>query len=153
MGSFPGGLVVESACQWRRCKKHRFNRWQGRSPGGGNGNPLQYSCLGNPMDRGTWWATVHGVSNSWTWQSVHAQDHGQFWEVVEESLESFCFHVWWWVWSHSRSAEPEVREQRDLLIHLTVVKTEQSRSGKQPKDALLQAVCLSYLYLLSATHV
>ena len=31
----------------------------GRSPGGGNGNLLQYSCLGNPMDRGAWWATVH----------------------------------------------------------------------------------------------
>ena len=34
----------------------------GRSPGGGNGNPLQYSCLENPMDRGAWWATVHGVA-------------------------------------------------------------------------------------------
>ena len=34
----------------------------GRSPGEGNGNPLQYSCLENPMDRGTWWATVHGVT-------------------------------------------------------------------------------------------
>ena len=34
----------------------------GRSPGGGNGNLLQYSCLGNLMDRGAWWATVHGVS-------------------------------------------------------------------------------------------
>ena len=33
----------------------------GRSPGEGHGNPLQYSCLGNPMDRGAWWATVHGV--------------------------------------------------------------------------------------------
>ena len=32
----------------------------GRSPGGGHGNPLQYSCLENPMDRGAWWATVHG---------------------------------------------------------------------------------------------
>ena len=38
----------------------------GRSPGGGHGNPLQYSCLGNPMDRGAWWATVHGVTKSWT---------------------------------------------------------------------------------------
>ena len=38
----------------------------GRSPGGGNGNPLQYSCLGNPMDRGDWWATVPGVSKSQT---------------------------------------------------------------------------------------
>ena len=34
----------------------------GRSPGGGNGNPLQYSCLENPMDRGAWRATVHGVT-------------------------------------------------------------------------------------------
>ena len=35
----------------------------GRSPGEGNGSPLQYSCLENPMDRGAWWATVHGVTN------------------------------------------------------------------------------------------
>ena len=34
----------------------------GRSPGEGSGNPLQYSCLENPMDRGAWWATVHGVA-------------------------------------------------------------------------------------------
>ena len=34
----------------------------GGSPGKGNGNPLQYSCLGNPMDRGAWWATIHGVT-------------------------------------------------------------------------------------------
>ena len=38
----------------------------GRSPGGGNGNPLQYFCLGNPMDRGAWQAIVHGVTKSWT---------------------------------------------------------------------------------------
>ena len=38
----------------------------GRSPGEGNGNPLQYTCLENPMDRGVWWATVHGVTKSWT---------------------------------------------------------------------------------------
>ena len=36
----------------------------GRSPGEGNGNPLQYSCLENPMDRGAWWATAHGVTKS-----------------------------------------------------------------------------------------
>ena len=38
----------------------------GRSPGGGHGNPLQYSCLGNPMDRGAWRATVHGVEKNHT---------------------------------------------------------------------------------------
>ena len=37
----------------------------GRSPGEGNGNPLQHSCLRNSMDRGAWWATVHGVTKSW----------------------------------------------------------------------------------------
>ena len=41
----------------------------GRSPGEGNGNPLQYSCLENPMDRGAWWATVHGIAKSRTWIS------------------------------------------------------------------------------------
>ena len=34
--------------------------------GGGNGNPLQYSCLENPRDRGAWWAAVYGVAQSWT---------------------------------------------------------------------------------------
>ena len=38
----------------------------GRSPGGGHGSSLQYSCLENSMDRGTWWAIVRGVSKSWT---------------------------------------------------------------------------------------
>ena len=38
----------------------------GRPPGEGDGNSLQYSCLGNPMDRGAWRVTVHGVSKSWT---------------------------------------------------------------------------------------
>ena len=38
----------------------------GRSPGEGNGNPIQYSCLGNSMDRGAWWATLHGVTKSQT---------------------------------------------------------------------------------------
>ena len=38
----------------------------GRSAGGGHGNPLQYSCLGNPMDRGAWGTTVHRVTKGWT---------------------------------------------------------------------------------------
>ena len=38
----------------------------GRSPGEGNDNPLQYSCLENPMDRGAWWATVHGIAKGQT---------------------------------------------------------------------------------------
>ena len=38
---------------------------QGRALGGGNGTPLQYSCLGNPLDRGDWWAPVHEITKSW----------------------------------------------------------------------------------------
>ena len=63
---FPGGSSgKEPACQ---CRRHRsgLDPWIGRSPGGGNGNPLQYSCLENPMDRGAWWAIVHRISKSWT---------------------------------------------------------------------------------------
>ena len=43
-----------------------LNPGLGRSPGEGNGNALQYSCLGNSMDRGAWWGIVHGVIKSWT---------------------------------------------------------------------------------------
>ena len=47
----------------------------GRSPGEENGNPPQYSCLENPMDRGAWWAMVHGVAKSWTRQKQLSPQH------------------------------------------------------------------------------
>ena len=61
-GSFPDASDgKESACNVGDLGS--IPGW-GRSPGEGNGNPLQYSCLRNPMDRGAWWATVHGVTES-----------------------------------------------------------------------------------------
>ena len=48
----------------------------GRSPGGGHGNPLQYSCLENPLDRGAWQATVHRIAKSWI------------------QLKLLCTHTW-----------------------------------------------------------
>ena len=61
---FPGGLESKaSACN---AGDPGSIPELGRSPGAGNGNPLQYSCLENPMDRGAWEAAVHGVAKSWT---------------------------------------------------------------------------------------
>ena len=61
---FPGGSVVKnlSANVGDTGDPGLIPSQLGRSPGEGKGNPLQYSCLGNPMDRGAWWATVHGVA-------------------------------------------------------------------------------------------
>ena len=59
---FPGGSDgKESACN---AGDQGSIPGSGRSPGEGNGNAFQYSCLENPMDRGAWWATVHGVAKS-----------------------------------------------------------------------------------------
>ena len=54
----------------------------GRSPGGGHGSPFQYSRLGNPMDRGAWWATVHGVAKSQTQLSNLAHTHSGYLEQI-----------------------------------------------------------------------
>ena len=64
ISGFPGGSEVKaSACNVGDLGSILGS---GRSPGEGNGNTLQYSCLENPMDRGAWWATVHRVSKSRT---------------------------------------------------------------------------------------
>ena len=66
--SFSGGTNgKEPACQHRRHKRRRFSPWVrkiGTSPEGGHGNPLQYSCLENPMDGGVWLAMIHSITES-----------------------------------------------------------------------------------------
>ena len=71
----------------------------GRSPGGGNGTPLQYSYLANPMNRGAWWAAVHWVTKSWTQLSTHASfiqiwDWTGLWKCFQIliPLLAFFFH-------------------------------------------------------------
>ena len=61
---FPGGSEVKASA-WNVGDPASIPG-SGRSPGDGNGNPLQYSCLENPTEGGAWWATVHGVAKSWT---------------------------------------------------------------------------------------
>ena len=67
LGDFPSGLGSKASAY--NSGDPRSVPGSGRSPGEGNGNPLQYSCLENPMDGGTWWAIVHGVPKSQTWMS------------------------------------------------------------------------------------
>ena len=60
---FPGALVVKSQpANAGDVRNSGSIPESGRSPAGGHGNPLQHSCLENPMDRGAWWAAVHGVA-------------------------------------------------------------------------------------------
>ena len=58
----------ESACQSKRCKRYGFSPWVGKISWSRKCNPLQHSCLENPMDLETWWTAVHGVAKSWPWQ-------------------------------------------------------------------------------------
>ena len=74
---FPSGSEVkETACNARNLGSIPGS---GRAPGEGNGNPLQYSCLENPMDRGTWWATIHAVTKPGGLQKMGSQRIGHDW--------------------------------------------------------------------------
>ena len=75
-GFLGGASGREPACNAGNTEDMSSIPGSGRSPGGGHGSPLQYSCLEDSMDRGAWWATVHGVTNSRTWLSnshTHAE--------------------------------------------------------------------------------
>ena len=78
---FPGGSVIKNlpANAGNESSIPRL----GRSPGEGNGYPLRYSCLGNPTDRESWWATVHGVAKNQTW--LHHWAHTQIGILYPES--------------------------------------------------------------------
>ena len=79
---FSPGAASGKEPTWQ-CRRHK--RW---SPGEGNGNPLQYSCLENPMDRRAWRATVHSVAKSWTQLkriSTHTMNLTMYWPIKEGS--------------------------------------------------------------------
>ena len=74
---FPGGTVIKNMpANAGDARDTGLTPGSGRSPGRGNGNPLQYSCLENSMNRGAWWATVHGVTKSQARLSMHACNVG-----------------------------------------------------------------------------
>ena len=97
---FPGGSVVRNPSA--NAGDVGFTFELGRSLGEGNGNPLQYSSLENPMDRGAWYAIVHGVPNSWTrlnnFTLLSLMGHHRYLvqkviNLLQPALESFIFVV------------------------------------------------------------
>ena len=98
----------EFACQWRSHRRCRFDPGWGRSPGEGHGNPLQYSCLGNPTYGGAWRGTVHGVTVSHDWRNwAHVEHMVPFSSQVSVALRgmmlrwtlgSTCPFQFWFPW-------------------------------------------------------
>ena len=88
---FPGGASgKEHPCQ---CKKHKrlvFNPWVRKNPRRRVWQPFQFSCLENPMDRGAWWAIVHGVTKSQTWPSN--KERGP---LTYTSVSRLFFFLYW----------------------------------------------------------
>ena len=90
----------------------------GRSPGEGNGNPLQYSCLENPMDGGAWWATVHGVAKSRTRLSdfIVTSLYVQLKSLGVPLIRIDAFELWCWrrllrvPWTARRSNQSILKE-------------------------------------------
>ena len=88
---FPGGSVVKNPPAKAGDVGSIFDL--GRSPGEGNGNLLQYSCLGNPVDRGAWWATIHGVAKSQTQLSDFTSLHFKYGLLGGSVVKNLPAHV------------------------------------------------------------
>ena len=97
----------------------------GRSPGEGHGDPLQYSCLENPMDRGAWWATVHRVTKSWIRLKRLSTDAHRKFKSSVKGMNAM------------------------ILSHADVVYTEGNRLSLPPRSFFLSLSLLSLSHLPS----
>ena len=142
----------ESAASARDTRDVGLIPGSGRSPGVGNGDLLQYSCLQSSTDRGDWRATVHGVTKSWTWLkwlSTHIRVHqetettaGILVVKVRKKVKSLS-RVWLFVdpWIVAYQAPLSMRFPRQgwVAILLEWVAIPFSRGSSQPRSPALQA--------------
>ena len=141
MGRFWWISTRESTYRCRRCRKHGFTPGLGWSPGEGSGNPLQYSCLGNSMDRGAWRLTVRGLQRAGpNWVSKQQQysfarktvlPHGWFTEKMAFYEICLLMNGWqkrlsfnilvsnWWSYSGSNSLSWRTQETGALVLIMT----------------------------------
>ena len=89
----------------------------GRSPGEGNGNLLQYSCLGNPMDRGAWRTIAHGVEKNWVWLN----DWACMQKIRNQDSHDPCFSVLWWLHDGQEFFDSEILNLGCLWLLWAVV--------------------------------
>ena len=106
----------------------------GRSPGGRNGTPLQYCFLENPMDRGAWWATVHGVTKSLTGLNTHAY---MLWGVVRKM----------WSWKPLWYGIPTVKGMSAMGVVWGMERTRLNRLREVPFASIVTALCCLDLIL------
>ena len=105
-----------------QCKRSGSTSGLGRSPGIGNGNPLQYSCLENPMDRGAWWAAVHRLSKSQT-QLSNWHFHCKLKYCIPFSKHalttSSCITLHTHIHTHTHTHTPELFSFSELQLNLS----------------------------------
>ena len=98
-GFLGGASGKEPACQCRRCLRPGSIPGSGRSPAGGQGNPLQYSCLENPVDKGAWWAAIHRVVRVRHWSDIafsHAPGINLMWLWCIIYIVGFDWLIFYW---------------------------------------------------------
>ena len=112
-----------------------------RSPGEGNGNPHQYSCLENSMDRGAWWAVVHGVTRSWTWLN-HTNTHTNI--KINKILYIYIythFHLYLFVYLLIIGEQNLPSQSVSLLCRLFGTKNNQGPKDSE-RNSDLSLICL-----------
>ena len=126
---------------------------EGERNGEGNGNPLQYSCLENPMDGGAWWATVHGVAKSWTWLSdfkiIYLNLHKLiFWAVKEcllQVLNLGSTNYLLAMWNRASSV------QFSLSVMFNILWTHRLQHARLPCPSPLLELALTHVYWVCDT--
>ena len=101
------------------------------SPGEGNGNPLQYSCLENPMDGEAWWATVHGVTKSQTWLSNFTSLHIYTCVYIHTHTHT---HTYIYIHTHTVGHYSAIKRNEIMLFAATWMDLESIRTKPEEKN-------------------